>query len=287
MTSRAVFILSTPRSGSSALAGAMDALGVDMGKQYDQPKDFLNPKGYFESRNWQLIHKSLSGNAYTVRFAEATQDHLEAYRRLIVKCSQAPIWGCKSPRLAYTLHFIKPLLQEAGVDIRIVVARRDFESIVQSFKRHTELAYQGRWPMTEDQARAHMGKWLKAVEWQLAQWDGPVCEMDYDQLLEEPVTELCTLHDFCFEDLDIPGHKRIITPALNWLERGLRHFDGHHHTDVGPNDGDNGSKQSLASGWTRKRECGCRGRRDAERVDAERESEPAADDEPERDVDGE
>jgi len=262
-------------------------LGVDMGRGSLQQSDILNEKGYVENLAFQRVNKAISGNAYTVRWAEATQDQLNAYRMLINKYSRLPIWGVKSPRLVYVWHYIKPLLQEAGVDIRIVVAHRDFDAIVQSFKRHTELAYEGRWPMTEEQARIHMTKWQKALEWQLAQWDGPVCEMDYDQLLEEPVTELCTLHDFCFEDLDIPGHKRIITPALNWLEKGLRHFDGHHHTDVGSNDGNNSGKQRLASGWTRKRPCGCGGRRTEDRVDEEREPELAADEEPERDVDGE
>jgi len=258
-SSRCCAVLGCPRSGSSALAGALDFLGVQMRRQYDQPIDFLNERGYVEDSRWQILHKAVSGNRYVIRQEGATPNQLDAYRRLIRLCSSNPIWGMKSPRLAFTFQFVKPLLQEAGVDTRVVVARRDFESIVQSFKRHTELAYGGRWPMTEEQAREHMTKWNDALEWQLVQWDGPTYEVDYDRLLAEPVTELCALHDYCYEDLDVPGHKRVITPALNWLDRGLRHFNGNHHPDAESGNGNGDGKTGFATGWVRKRPCRCRG----------------------------
>jgi len=275
--SRAIFILSCPRSGSSALAGSLHRLGVNMGERL-QVADILNENGYYESLAWQRINKQIGGERYTVRWMDATPTQLDAYRRLIAKCSRAPIFGVKGPRMAFTFNHIWPLFAETDTELRVVWAHRDFENIVKSFKRHTELAYHGRWPMTEDEARALMEKWRKALLYQLGNFPGMVYQVDYDKLLEEPVTELLNLHDYCYEGLDIPGHKRVITPALNWLEKGLRHYNHvDHRSDAGPGDGDESAKSGFATGWTRKRPCrGCSGRKQ-ERVDEERESTPAVD----------
>lgn len=252
----------------------MHRLGVDMGQGHLQVADVLNVGGYFEDRRWQLISKQIGGQGYTVRWKDATPDQLNAYRRLIAKCSQLPLWGVKGPRMAFTFHHIWPLFEGTGTELRVVWASRDFGSVVESFKHHTEVAYGGRWPMTTDQARALMEKWRKALTWQLGTFPGTVYQVDYDQLLEEPVTELLALHDYCYDGLDIPGHQRVVTPALNWLEKGLRHYD-HRGTDAGQGSGDADAERGTVAGWTRKRPCrGCRGRR-AARVDAERQPAPA------------
>jgi hypothetical protein len=130
--------------------------------------------------------------------------------------------------------------------------------------------------MSEDQARAHMKKWRKALLWQLGTFPGVVYQVDYDCLMDEPVTELLALHDYCYDGLDIPGHKRIVAPALSWLDRELRHHkNADHRPDDGPDGGDADAKRGVASGWTRKRPCrGCGGRK-SERVDVEREQAPA------------
>ena len=284
--SRSIFLLSCPRSGSSAISGALHRMGVSMGENL-QVADELNPGGYYESLAWQRVNKAIGGQRYNVRWMNATPEQLEQYRRLIAKCSRAMIWGCKSPRLAYVFHHIWPLFKGTDTEIRVVWAHRDFENIVKSFQRHTELAYHGRWPMTEDQARALMTKWHKALIWQLATFPGQVYQVDYDRLLEEPVTELLNLHDYCYDGLDVPGHKRIITPALNWLDKELRHYNHVAHSpNAGPGTGNADAESGAPSGWTRKHPCrGC-GRRKSERVDAEREQAPTVDTEPGTELDG-
>jgi hypothetical protein len=244
-----------------------------MGEGKLQQADELNVRGYYERLDFQRITKTIAGSGYDVRWGKAQPTHLAAYRRLIEVCSKAPIWGIKNPRMAYTFNYIHPLLKEAGVDTRVVWAHREFESVVASFHHHTQVAYGGRWPMSEAQARAHMEKWRDAVEWQLEQWDGPVHCVDYDQLLNEPVTELLNLHDYCYDGLEIEGHKRVITPALNWLEKGLRHHVNH-RPDAGPDDGDADEEPGFGAQWIRKRPCCGGGRREPERVDEEHQQAP-------------
>ena len=253
-----------------------------------QVADELNPGGYYESLAWQRVNKAIGGQRYNVRWMNATPEQLEQYRRLIAKCSRAMIWGVKGPRMAFTWHHIYPLFEGTDTEIRVVWAHRDFENIVKSFQRHTELAYHGRWPMTEDQARALMTKWRKALIWQLGCFPGQVYQVDYDRLLEEPVTELLTLHDYCYDGLDVPGHKRIVAPALNWLDKELRHYNHvAHSSDSEQRNGNANAESGAPSGWTRKRPCCPDSRRKPKRVDTEREPTPTVDTEPGQELDSE
>lgn len=142
------------------------------------------------------------------------------------------------------------------MELRVVVARREFESIARSFHNHTQVAYHGRWPMTMDEARTHMEKWRKALEWQLSQWEGETLEVDYDALLAEPVNGLLDLFDWCYEGLDLEelGRKRVIAPALDWLDEEMRHYAGD-RSDAGQDDGHERGEPGLGSSWTRKRPC--------------------------------
>jgi len=273
-------VLSAQRSGSSAVAGALHRLGVDMGEGHLQVADILNPSGYVEDLRVARINKSVAGSGYEVRWGEVKPRHVNLYRAWIEKRATAPIWGAKQPRFVFTFNSIAPLFAELSVDLRVVVARRNVEAIVRSFHSYTGKAYGGRWRMREEEARAHVMKFVDALEWQLERWDGPIYEVDYDQLLAEPVSELLGLHDYCYEDLDVPDHERVVTPALNWLDAELRHHYVGDRPDVGQDDGDDGGESSAPLGWTRKRPCrGCGGR-NKERVDEEREPAPAVDVEP-------
>ena len=92
--SRAIFVLSIPRSGSSCVAGCLHRLGVDMGSaNYMQNTDFLNPGGYYEDRRFQNITKQIAGQKYTVRYRAPTEDQLDAYWELVMqRCKNYPIF---------------------------------------------------------------------------------------------------------------------------------------------------------------------------------------------------
>jgi len=234
-------------------------LGVNMGEGHLQQKDILNERGYVEDLRWARIDKAISGQGYDAHWGTPQPAHIGAYKNLIRACAKQPIWGVKQPRLVFVFSYLVPLFEEANVDVRVVVAHRDHEATVKAYHAYTHRAYGGRWPMNEAQARAHVELFRDALNWQLERWTGPVHIVDYDTLLEQPVTELCELHDYCFEDLDIPGHKRVITPALSWLEKGLRHHVSH-RADAGQGDGTENSERGFTTVWTPKRPCnrGCR-----------------------------
>lgn len=221
IASRAVVILSLPRSGSSAIAGALHRMGIDMGEGHLQLPDQANLHGYYEDVRWSIIHQAVTGTHYVIREpAGLPQRHQRSYGRVLRTCAQKPLWGMKSPRLCFVLHLILPMLESAS-DVRLVHVRRDWRANVASLKQHSEAAYRGRFKMTDDEAEALLSEWEVALERRLEGFGGPVFEVDYDDLVGDPVGVLTELEAFCFE-----GIKRLsagIEEAVAWIDPLLRH----------------------------------------------------------------
>lgn len=221
--SRAIVVLALPRSGSSALAGALHRLGVDFGEGYLQPPDQSNPRGYYEETRWNAIHKGMTGVRYgTKEPAELPRRHRQSYARLVRFCSRKPIWGIKSPRLCFVLHLILPILQDS-CEVRLIYAHRDWEANVASLKQHSEVAYRGRFKMTDDEAEVKLSEWQAALERRLEEFDGPVYEVSYSDLVDDPVTTLAGLEAFCFEGME--EFSAGIEGAADWIDPSLRHHE--------------------------------------------------------------
>lgn len=219
--SRCVVILGLPRSGSSALAGALHKMGVDMGKGHLQPPDLLNSRGYYEDTRWNTIHKVIVGLRYSTKEPDTLPDrYRRSYGRLASMCSYKPIWGMKSPRLCFVLHLILPILRDS-CEVRVVHVRRDWEANVASLKRHSEVAYRGRFKMSDDEAEAKLSEWQAALERRLEEFGGPVYEVNYSDLVDEPVTTLMGLEAFCFEGME--EFSSGIEGAADWTDPSLRH----------------------------------------------------------------
>ena len=217
--SRAIFILSLPRSGSSCIAGALHRMGVDMGEGHWQPLDASNPRGYYEDLRWQALNKDLAGYGYSARSVYWLPDqHRAAYRRLFELCSQEPTWGVKAPRMAFTFkHFIS--LAREFCEVRVVVIERDLDDVVASMKRHSEVAYDGTRRMSDAEASALIQTWQAALLDAIKTFRGPTCVVTYDDVIEKPETALRDLAKFCFEGKPMPDLKE----AIEWVDPEMRH----------------------------------------------------------------
>ena len=216
MTSRCIIVLGIPRSGTSAVAGTLHRMGVDMGDGHFQPVDALNARGYYEDLRWQRIHKALAGIQYTTRFSyDIPQLYKKAYRNLVGELSHQKLWGFKTPRACFTLHHVTPLLEEAGVEMRLVVVRRDFSASVGSIMRHSQIAYGGRLAMRAEEATALMTHWNAALTLQVQNFDGPIYEVNFESFLEYPLSTAEDLAQFC------GVHGADILAAIGWLDEGL------------------------------------------------------------------
>ena len=217
--SRAVFVMALPRSGSSCLAGSLHRMGVDMGEGHWQPMDTLNPKGYYEDLRWQRVNKMLAGLRYNVRRVYSMPErHKGIYRSLFEMCSKQPIWGVKAPRMAFTFQHVHPLA-EGICELRVILLERDLDAVVASMQRHSEVAYEGAYQMSDFRASRLIHKWDKALRMGLDTFDGPTHRAHYDDLIEQPADTLQGVAGFCFEGLTMPD----LTEAIKWIDPSLRH----------------------------------------------------------------
>lgn len=219
MSSRAVFVLSLPRSGSSCVAGALHRLGIDMGEGHWQPTDASNPKGYYEDLRWQVLNKDLAGHGYSSRLVYSLPDrHREAYRDLFELCSRNPLWGVKAPRMAYVFQHLHPI-GNAFCDIRIVVIHRNLEHVTSSLIKHSQVAYGGRQTLTERRASALVNLWYSAMNQAVDSFGGPNLHIRYDHVIESPRKAINGLAQFCFDGRPMPN----LQEAIRWVDPQMRH----------------------------------------------------------------
>ena len=57
-------VLGAPRSGTSAVAGALHQMGVNMGAGHLQRGNRWNERGYYEDLRWQKLNKQVTGERY-------------------------------------------------------------------------------------------------------------------------------------------------------------------------------------------------------------------------------
>jgi len=173
---RCILVLSTGRSGTSIVAGMLAALGVKMGESF-MPASRHNPYGTFEDRAWFRHARDVLGGAEP------------EYASLIKMHDGDEVWGVKDPALAHVAQHILPLLE----DVRVVVARRPWEQSVRSFARaygHTMI-----------EALAWHQNVSAALEQRLAEYDGPILELEYADMLNEPQETAVRLAAFAYEGI--------------------------------------------------------------------------------------
>ena len=147
--STALVVLGMHRSGTSAAAGMLANLGVDLGGAH-VPADRSNRKGYFENRRVVEAHDRILSSAPLAwsdplpperEFLSSSRAQTEArsLTRLIktLNVSGAP-WGIKDPRMCRLLPLWKPLFTALGVAPRYVITLRDPAEVAASlFTRDT------------------------------------------------------------------------------------------------------------------------------------------------------
>ncbi|MCB1705765.1 MAG: sulfotransferase [Halioglobus sp.] len=144
-----IFVLGPHRSGTSLVAAALHAMGVNLGSRFIDPNED-NPKGFFEDEevvrfNDRLLRSmNLSWDSFGFIWQEDfSGKQFKPYHRAAVAMVQdrfgdTAIAGLKDPRFCILLPFWKRVLSEAfDVDISYVLGIRDPEASVLSQKaRH-------------------------------------------------------------------------------------------------------------------------------------------------------
>ena len=190
-TSRAVLLLGMHRSGTSAIARGLGALGVYLGDDFldAQPE---NPTGYWEDKGIVALDERLLA-ALGLRWDDTSPVALRAFERRRVRAlrrdairylnrtfTSAPLWGFKDPRTIRVLPFWQRALRDCEVDDSYVVAIRNPRSVAASlFTRQAmdaDTAYR-LWLV-------HMVPFFNDVIGK------PFVVVDYDLLMRDPRAQL-------------------------------------------------------------------------------------------------
>lgn len=144
--STAIVVLGAPRSGTSALTGALNILGVSVGEQLLGASD-ANPRGYWEHRHIMTIHDRLlrrldrswsDARPLPDRWLE-TRAAAQAARRIgdILRSDFAgkEVWAIKDPRLCRLLPLWRTILRDTGVAARYILVVRDPAEVIASQRR--------------------------------------------------------------------------------------------------------------------------------------------------------
>jgi hypothetical protein len=169
----------------------LQELGVDMGPEF-VPSSYKNPWGTYEELElYKLNRRVFSGESQPSDYAAYV-----AEREAAAYSTETGVWGMKDPALSQVLHFILPYLNDAG----IVVMRRNPEDVIESFN-NVEL-------MGINAARQWCAELTEKLEEQLAAFDGPVLELNWEDVKEDPAAIVEELTTFCYEGLPIrPGNE--------------------------------------------------------------------------------
>ncbi|MGQ0720853.1 MAG: glycosyltransferase [Candidatus Eiseniibacteriota bacterium] len=218
-THSAVCVIGMHRSGTSMVAGVLQAAGLHLGAEADvlgaEPS---NPEGHFENLRFLGVNEALLaslGGTWSeppVRFAGwETSEHLAAHREVAAQAvasvgSSSP-WGWKDPRTTLLLPFWRALLP----DLRFVVCLRSPLEVALSLQRRDALPLRRGSELWVEYTREAVLGTAGAARFFLF----------YEDFLAHPGETLAELAEFCGLDPDCARAE-----AMSRIHGSLRHHVG-------------------------------------------------------------
>jgi hypothetical protein len=222
--SRAIVVLGMHRSGTSAVARGLEALGVYLGNDFLDPQP-ENPTGYWEDRrivelddrvlktfglNWDDIAPIAPREFERRRLRRLRRD---AIRDLRARFTMQPIWGFKDPRTIRVLPFWLRVLRDCRVDDSYILVIRNPASVAASLfaRQRMDLATAQRLWLV------YVVPFLELVA------NKPLLVVDYDLLMLDPRAAL----DRIAHRLKLPSDRvdaaQVDAFAGKFLDPRLRH----------------------------------------------------------------
>lgn len=144
--SKAIIVVGMHRSGTSALSGELNNLGVFMGKRLFKAQQGVNDKGFWENARLVKINNQLleaansdwddptglsrTDSAFPDRYFSKACDFVNS------EYGNAPLWGMKDPRTSMLLPFWSRVFNHVGVSPNyILMIRHPFEVAASLAKR--------------------------------------------------------------------------------------------------------------------------------------------------------
>ncbi len=216
---KCVFILGMHRSGTSALTGALEHMGVNLGADL-LPPAADNTKGFFEDskvvslneRIFSELNTSFDDPRYELELAVDMVDRYakDASDILNDEYSYSKIFAIKDPRLCLTFPVWEKAGKNQGVDIQIIIPYRNPFEVAQSLKKRNDFSIE-----------KGLLIWLKHFfHAELYSRKYPRLFVRFDCLVERTTDTARNLKDF----LDKDGDTLVVSDELDtFIDKKLKH----------------------------------------------------------------
>lgn len=200
---RVIMVMGPGRSGTSAVAGILHHLGIDLGANF-VPADGNNEAGTFEDLELFKLNRTSMPAEHRRRLSE---------EYVAIRNRRNPdMWAMKDPHLVEMAHHYWPYL---GDDIRMIVAIRDRGAMEASFRK----AYEASAADTE----RRYNEVLAMQQRNLAAFEGPILEIQFEELMQDPETVVRRISEFAFEGFEEPSPEKFAA-AVAHIRPDIVHF---------------------------------------------------------------
>lgn len=196
--SRAILIIGPQGSGSSCLAGALHAAGINMGSNLRGPSS-LNPKGHFEDLPFEFLASK-----------EDVIKRETEFKQYFEQRNKSPIWGLKSYQIAFCYKYVLPY-----VNSRILSIDRPEEGAVQS-----SLAKYGRFRTREFIENLHALIRFNRKNL-IEDYAIPNFDVNFNELTDNPSDMIPKIISFCCDGIDVQDIN--IQAAIDFIDPKLNH----------------------------------------------------------------
>jgi len=222
---RIIVVLGMHRSGTSAIARGLLALGVDMGNNLMPALANDNEKGFWEDFDIYTLNMALMGylgiDWQTLRWIDwpdIKQCDLDTFKTQAVdiisdKMRNVSIFGMKDPRITVLMPFWKEVFDYLNVAPCYVIAYRNPLSVAKSLGKRNGISLEKSCYL-----------WLQyMIPSILDSFGYPRLVVSYDMLMDQPTDQLHRIAG----TLKLPGKEGILESVeefgINFLEENLRH----------------------------------------------------------------
>lgn len=221
---KATCILGMHRSGTSALMGALNILGVNLGTNLMNPSED-NPKGYFENNNiYQLnenILKCLNSSwddLFQLPDKWWEKEELRVYKEEAIgiikkELSHEEIFGIKDPRLCILFPFWQDIFKELNIKPYYIILVRDPLEVAESLKKRDGFS-----------PEKSIILWMRhMLDAEFYSRDFPRVFISFDELLKDPERIIKKISSSL--NIKFPkGYRDVKSDIKQFLEPGLKHY---------------------------------------------------------------
>ena len=213
------------RSGTSALAGVLNILGVSLGSNIMSASDD-NPKGFFENNNIMVLHEKILKNLCSSWHEELTlpedwwdKEDMSSYKKEIIDIIKqefinTDFFGIKDPRLCLLLPLWNNVFKELNIKPYFIIPLRNPMEIALSLKKRNWFPVEKSlllWSIHMLQAEFHSRKFPRVF-------------IIFDDLIEDPGKVLNNIADIL--DIRFPKDFSAVRNNIEvFLDRGLKHHN--------------------------------------------------------------